>query len=225
MTAHVMDTPNSVVGHFDRLRAAGFDTVIRYLAPSPSSWKVVQEAEARAIAAAGFKLALVFEGDGHAHGAATGTRDGAAALAQAQRAGAPDGAVIYYTEDYDPNPAEFPGIIAAFRAFKAALRGHYRVGAYCSGACARALTAAGAVDQTLDATTGAKLPLIWITQSLGFRGSRDYLNSGEPFVMFQLLPGRAGGLDEDPDITFHNYLNESVDIGAFVPFAPPPAMV
>lgn len=223
--AHIMDTPNSVVGHFDRLKAAGFDTVIRYLAPSAHSWKVVQPAEARAIAAAGFKLALVFEGDGHAHGSDTGQRDGRAALAQARAAGAPKGAVIYYTEDYDPNPAEFPSIIAAFQAFKAALNGQYRVGAYCSGALARELRRAGAIDMTNNATTGNNLPLIWITQSLGFRGSRDYLNSGEPFVMFQLLPGRAGGLDEDPDITFHNYLNETVDIGAFVPFAGDPPVV
>lgn len=222
--AHIMDTPNNVIGHFDRLKAAGFDAVIRYLAPSASSWKVVQEAEAKAIAAAGFKLALVFEGDGHAHGADIGTRDGQAALFQAKRAGAPKGVVIYYTEDYDPNPAEFAGIISAFRAFKAALGGYYRVGAYCSGALARVLIAARAVDTTTSRSTGTvsseqTLPLIWITQSLGFRGSRDYLNSGEPFVMFQLLPGKAGGLDEDPDITFHNYLNENVDIGAFVPFA------
>jgi hypothetical protein len=218
MKTHVLDTPNNVIGHFDRLHAAGFDTIIRYLAPSATSWKVVQEAEARAIAAAGFKLALVFEGDGHAHGAATGRRDGKAALTQAEAAGAPEGAVIYYTEDYDPNPAEFPGIIAAFKAFKAVMKGQYRVGAYCSGALAKALIAAEVVDFTKNKTTDEAIPLIWITQSLGFRGSRDYLNSGEPFVMFQLLPGKAGGLDEDPDITFHNYLNEDIDIGAFVPF-------
>ncbi len=72
MAPHILDTPNNVVGHFDRLRADGFDTIIRYLAPSPHSWKVVGPAEARAIAAAGFKLALVFEGDGKPHGASTG---------------------------------------------------------------------------------------------------------------------------------------------------------
>lgn len=216
---HILDTPNNVVGHFDRLRAAGFDIVIRYLAPFAGSWKVVQAREAHAIAEAGFKLVLVFEGNGRASGAMVGTRDGRAALSQAKAAGAPKGAVIYYTEDYDPDPSEFAGIIAAFKAFRDALGGQYRVGAYCSGALALALRKAGAIDETKDATTGETLPLIWITQSLGFRGSRAYLNSGEPFVMFQLLPGKVGGLDEDPDITWHNYLNETVDIGAFVPFA------
>lgn len=217
--AHILDTPNNVVGHFDRLHAAGFDTVIRYLAPFAGSWKVVQPAEARAIAQAGFKLGLVFEGDGRAHGAAVGARDGRAALAQAKAVGAPKGAVIWYTEDYDPDPSEFAGILDAFRAFKAALGERYRVGAYCSGLLAKFLRVHDAIDSTKDATTGADLPLIWITQSLGFRGSRNYLNSGEPFVLFQLLPGKAGGLDEDPDITFHNHLNEDVDIGSFVPFA------
>lgn len=218
MAPHIMDTPNNVVGHLDHLKAAGYNTVIRYLAPFAGSWKVIQPAEARAMANAGFKLVLVFEGNGRASGAAIGTRDGHAALAQAKAVGAPRGAVIYYTEDYDPDPSEFPGIIAAFKAFRDSLVGQYRVGAYCSGALAKALRAADAIDNTIDATTGQTLPLIWITQSLGFRGSRAYLNSGEPFVMFQLLPGKAGGLDEDPDVTWHNYLNESIDIGAFVPF-------
>ncbi len=220
MAPHTIDTPISVVGHFDRLRAAGIDIVIRYLAPSPHSWKVIQPAEARAIAAAGFRLGLVFEGDGRAHGSTVGGRDGLAALAQAKAAGAPKGAVIYYTEDYDPAPNDIPAIISAFKAFKAALGGYYRVGAYCSGYCAQELIDAEAVDSTKDATTGATLPLIWLTQSLGFRGTRDYLNSGKPFVMFQLMPGKIAGLDEDPDITWHNYLKETVDIGDFVPFAP-----
>lgn len=219
MAPHILDTPNNVVGHLDRLQAAGYNTVIRYLAPFSGSWKVIQPAEAHAMANAGFKLVLVFEGNGRASGAAVGTRDGHAALAQAKAVGAPRGAVIYYTEDYDPDPSEFPGIIAAFKAFRDALGGQYRVGAYCSGALALALRKAGAVDETKNMTTDETLPLIWITQSLGFRGSRAYLNAGEPFVMFQLLPGKAGGLDEDPDITWHNYLNETVDIGAFVPFA------
>lgn len=219
MSAHILDTPNNVVGHLDRLKAAGFDTVIRYLAPFVGFSKVIHSTEAHAIADAGFKLVLVFEGNGRAAGAAIGKRDGLTALAQAKAVGAPNGAVIYYTEDYDPDPSEFPGIIAAFKAFRDALAGHYRVGAYCSGALAKALRVAGAIDMTNDSMTGDNLPLIWITQSLGFRGSRNYLQSGEPFVMFQLLPGKVAGLDEDPDITWHNYLNETVDIGAFVPFA------
>lgn len=221
--AHILDTPNNVIASLDRLRALRFDTVIRYLAPSSTSWKVIGPGEARAIAAAGLKLALVFEGDGRAHGSTVGRRDGEAALAQAKAVGAPKGSVIWYTEDYDPAPMDILPIINAFRAFKAALGGYYRVGAYCSGYCASELVEAQAVDTTLDSTTGVKLPLIWITQSLGFRGSRDYLNSGKPFVMFQLLPGKAAGLDEDPDITFHNFLNENVDIGSFVPFAEPMA--
>lgn len=235
MGPHTLDTPNDLTEFPDRigrLKAAGFDTYIRYLAPFAGSWKVIHAKEAHAIADAGCRLVLVFEGNGRAAGAAVGTRDGRAALAQARAVGAPRGAVIYYTEDYDPSPSEFPGILEAFRAFRAALGGQYRVGAYCSGALAKFLRAKEAVDVTTGRTGGGApseevLPLIWITQSLGFSGSRAYLNSGEPFVMFQLLPGKVAGVDEDPDITWHNYLGEDVDIGAFVPFVPfadsPPA--
>lgn len=219
--AHIIDTPNNVVGHFDRLKAAGIDTVIRYLAPSANSWKVVGTGEAKAIAAAGLRLGLVFEGDGHPNGSVQGFTHGHAALAQAQAVGAPDGAVIWGTVDYDPSHAAIPGIISWYRAFKASISGKYRIGSYCSGYCAQALIdAGGIIDTTKDLTTNTTLPLIWITQSLGFAGSRDYLNSGKPFVYFQLLPHQTAGLDADPDITWHNYLNEKIDDGSFVPFAP-----
>jgi hypothetical protein len=216
---NILDTPNDVTSHLASLKSAGYDTVIRYLAPFVGSWKVIQPPEARAIAVAGFKVVLVFEGTGRATGAFVGMRDGRAALVQAMAVGAPFGAVIYYAEDYDPDPSEFDGIVAAFREFRNTLNGKYRVGAYCSGALAKVLRDARVVDDTFDSTTGVKLPLIWITQSLGFHGSRAYLDSGEPFVMFQLLPGRVAALDEDPDVTWHNYLHENVDVGAFTPFS------
>ena len=223
MTASLIDTPNSTVGHLDRLKAAGIKTVIRYLALG-HSWKTVTAGEARAMAAAGVRLGLVFEVDGKPHGSAIGGRDGNEALAGARNAGAPDGAIIWYAVDYDPSPNEMPGIVNAFRAFRDKVGPTYRVGAYCSGYCAQALINADAVDTTRDRTSGQSLPCIWITQSLGFRGSRDYLNSGKPFVLFQLMPGNTAGLDVDPNIVWHNYLGENVDIGDFLPFAEPPGV-
>ncbi len=220
MTAyHIIDTPNSTIGHFDRLINAGVTTVIRYLALG-NSWKTVGTAEAHAMASAGLRLGLVFEVDGKPHGESVGRRDGHAAFDGALNAGAPGGAVIWYAVDYDPSPGEMPSIIGAFRAFKNQIGPRFRVGAYCSGYCADALVDADVIDTTWDMTTGMHLPLIWITQSLGFRGSRNYLNSGKPFTLFQLMPGHAAGLDADPDVSWHNYLNENVDIGDFVPFAP-----
>jgi hypothetical protein len=220
--AIIDDTPNNTIGHFDRLKQAGIKTVIRYLALG-KSWKTVTPAEAHAIADAGLRLGLVFEVDGKPHGRTVGARDGAAAFTAAQAAGAPDGAIIWYAVDYDPNSFAMSGIIAAFIEFGKEVGPRYRVGAYCSGYCASKLIAAGAVDSTKDLTTGESLPCIWITQSLGFRGSRDYLASGKPFVMFQLLPTHTAGLDVDPNISWHNYLGESIDIGDFVPFAKVPA--
>ncbi len=83
MTAyHIIDTPNSTIGHFDRLRLAGVTTVIRYLALG-HSWKTVTAAEAKAMASAGLRLGLVFEVDGRPHGAAVGRRDGHAAYVEA----------------------------------------------------------------------------------------------------------------------------------------------
>ncbi len=218
MTYKIIDTDDNVTNKVNLLRSKGIKTVIRYLALG-HTWKTIKVDEAKAIAEGGLKLGLVFEVDGKPHGEAEGRRDGHYAFIGAKEVGAPQNSILWYAVDYDPSPSDMIGIIQAFKAFRKEVSPYYRVGAYCSGYCATKLIVAEVIDMTLDSTTGKKLPCIWITQSLAFSGSRDYLNSGKPFVMFQLLPGKDAGLDEDPNITWHNYLNEVVDIGDFVPFA------
>jgi hypothetical protein len=218
VTYKIIDTPTEVTHFVNLLRSNGIETVIRYLALG-HTWKTVNAAEARAIAEGGLKLGLVFEVDGKPHGSNEGSRDGHAAYMGAKEVGAPQNAILWYAVDYDPSPSDMVGIIQVFVAFRREVSPYYRVGAYCSGYCARKLIEAGVIDTTLDSTTNKKLPCIWITQSLGFKGSRDYLDSGEPFVLFQLMPTHMGSLDVDPNAVWHNYLHEVVDIGDFVPFA------
>jgi hypothetical protein len=178
----IIDTPDNTTHRLTQIKAAGIRTILRY-ANINHSWKTCSVSEARAIAEAGLRLGLIFETDGKPYGTQEGKRDGHAAYLAGRELGAPGSdvpdcpgrAVWWYCVDYDPGPSEIGGIIAAFTAFRTEVRPYYRVGAYCSGYCAEKLVEAERVDMTDD----GKLPLIWITQSLGFRGTRNYLKSGQ----------------------------------------------
>jgi len=216
----IIDTPDNTTSRLTALKAAGVRTILRYVNIN-HSWKTCSVSEARAIAKAGMRLGVIFETDAKPYGTPEGKRDGHAAYMGAREIGAPGSdnldakgkAVIWYCVDYDPGPVDVGGIIAAFTAFRTEVRPYYRVGAYCSGYCAQKLVEAERVDMTDD----GKLPLIWITQSLGFRGTRNYLKSGQ-WVIFQKMPTHLAGLDVDPDTSIHASSND--DIGDFVPFQP-----
>jgi hypothetical protein len=115
--------------------------------------------------------------------------------------------VIWYAVDYDPSPNDMPGIEAAFTGFSGVVRqAGYRVGIYGSGFCNAALLAKGLVDKR------------WLTQSLGFRGTRDAIRTHQ-YDLLQLLPKNVFGFDTDPDVP----LIPNGDIGDFLAFAPAPA--
>ena len=57
----IIDTNNETTSRLGDLRNQGVECIIRYISTNTSGSKVVKPAEARAIAAAGLKLALVFE--------------------------------------------------------------------------------------------------------------------------------------------------------------------
>lgn len=207
MTTAILDTNRNTYGHYDALKAAGVKTVIRYIAAGlTAEEKVIKPGEAKAIADAGLRLGLVYEIGGKPSGPSVGARDGQFALAYAPTVGAPAGAIIWYTVDYDAGLADLSGIVLAFQAFRSALQGKYRVGAYASGWVCAQLKARGLIDAR------------WLTDSMGFRGSRDAKAAGD-YELIQALPANIAGLDTDPD-TAHVDVNGNVaDIGDFVPFA------
>ena len=205
MTAFTtLDTNHNVTAKLAALKAMGIDTVIRYIMPNTANEKVVKPAEARAFAAAGMKLAIVYEINGTPSGANQGGADGEFAFSYMPTIGAPDGAIIWYAVDYDPSPAQMQGVIAAFTAFKATLGGRYAVGCYGSGYCCDTLFGAGLI-------TGR-----WITCSMGFRGSRESIAAGR-CELIQKLPQTIAGLDTDPDVVSANGA-----AGGFIPSLAPP---
>lgn len=201
----IIDTNNNVTTRLAAFKRAGVTSIGRYIASGlENEEKVIKPAEAKAIAAAGLRLFLIYEINGKPDGAADGKRDGEFALAWAKTLGAPKGAAIYYTVDYDASPADLMGIIEAFTAFKEALQGYYEVGCYGSGYICDQLDKRGLIKYR------------WLTMSEGFRGSRDAVAKGQ-YDMRQLIDRKVAGLDVDPD-ELHT---AKADFGDFVPFALP----
>jgi hypothetical protein len=205
----ILDTAVDSTPHLPAFRAAGFRTIIRYLSPiNPGGEKCIKPTEARAIAGAGLRLALVCEGWGDfAHGgisAGAGERDGAWCVRYAPSVGAPPGAVIYYAVDVDASATQIRQLVLPYFASiaKAHSGSPYKFGCYGSGAvCA-------AVEEAQSSSP------MWLSCSLGWAGSRGYLASGR-WTLRQFTPSRVAGIDCDEDVA------KNGEFGDFAPFAAP----
>ena len=177
------------------LRAAGYETIIRYY--SMSAWKRMGPAEAQALSQAGLRLAAVYQDRqnqaadfSELKGRAAGQN--AFAYAQTTIFQPPDSA-IYFSADFDPSAQVVTDqIVPFFRGVGAALDAAsggasvYRVGVYGSGRTCRML---------LDANVAE---LAWLAQSRGFAEYQTFLASGR-WHLSQQMPATAVGLQCDPD--------------------------
>ena len=207
----IIDTNNETSARLDGLRSHGVECVIRYISTNTSGSKVVKPAEARAIAAAGLKLALVFEIWGGVNNFAhddidgdSGADHGNFARQWAASVGAPDNTIIWFAIDTDCTAGQYAQRVKPyFQAARTALRGKYRIGVYgCGYVCVQAMA-----DGIVDAT--------WLTQSMGFNGSRAFRDSGR-WTLLQGPETTLEGLSIDTNEANSN------DYGAFVPFQAPP---
>lgn len=211
----IIDTNRDTTRHLDALRAAGIETVIRYYARSMSS-KVIRRAEARAIAKAGLRLGIVYEGAGDRLSAFSqdmGYRDAAFSRSHgAREIGQPAGSAVYFAVDFDASAAETRrAILPYFRGVARAFEEPnglpvYRVGVYGSGAVCAAVLDAGLAE------------LAWVSCSTGWSGYRAFVASGR-WNLKQHLPVTIAGLDTDPD----DVNPARLDIGDFVPGAATPS--
>lgn len=195
------------------LKAAGALAVGRYLDRlNPAEAKVIGADEARAAAAAGMPIFLVYEIGGRPSGTSQGQLDAAWCRAYLPAIGMPADCAIYNAVDYDAQPADMPGIADHFGAFRSP--GSYRTGAYGSGYVTGQLFGSGLIDQ-----------LRWVSESGGFLGTAAAIASGA-YEMRQSVSGPVLGISVDV-----NTLREpGLDFGARVPFAgenqaAPPAAV
>ena len=98
-----------------QLAAAGIKAVARYLF---GPGKGIDDAERRALHAAGVGIVLNYEGNSgnHLKGAIQGATDGAAARNYARQLGAPVGTPIYYSCDQQVFPSSMPAVMAYLHA-------------------------------------------------------------------------------------------------------------
>jgi peptidoglycan hydrolase-like protein with peptidoglycan-binding domain len=212
---HIIDTNHNTTSKLSALKSAGVDTLIRYVAAGlVGREKVIKPAEARAIAEHGMKLGTVYEIAGRPSGTAIGRRDGEFTADYLPTVGVIDGCATWYTVDYDADSSDYPGIASACRAFKKALEGRYKMGIYSSGYIADRLVEDGILD-----SIGGQ-PLIWLTDSLGFRGTRASIAGGR-YVMIQGLPRITTSLDTDPNWINNKLADSKIDyIGVCIPRVP-----
>lgn len=203
----IIDTNNIVTNKLAQLKADGIETVIRYISTSNSGGKRVEIDEAKAIAASDLNLGLVFEVwggvDNFAHNDinyTNGLAHGKFSKDWAAKVGAPDKTIIWFAIDTDVVVNQYEVFVKPYlKAARIALDGKYRLGVYaCGDSCERALA-----DGLVDAT--------WLTQSMGWNGSRAFRASNK----WTLLQG--------PETTLHGLSIDSNtangdDYGQFVPF-------
>lgn len=102
----------------------------RYL--SHTTWKGLDPVEVNAIKGAGLQIFSIYETNPTSVSYFTpdkGKSDALDGIALAQAVGQPTGTTIYFTVDYDVQPADYPAILAYFQAVKTNLSG-YKLGAY-----------------------------------------------------------------------------------------------
>lgn len=211
MTALIIDTPNCTTPQLIHLLADSVVSVGRYLTTLTGSSKLIQPQEARGLGVSGIRLFVVFEVYGGADGvndisAKDGVVDAQFCLQWMPKIGAPtDGSVvIFFACDDDFNAAKIQSMaLPYFAAIGNELKDSgYLVGVYGSGAVCRAACAPGA---------GAVRA--WLSGSMGWAGSREYLAEKPPELVLvqRRMDTRVANLDVDT--------NEALGpIGDFLPF-------
>jgi Domain of unknown function (DUF1906) len=203
----IIDTANDTTHVLPQLKAAGVETIIRYITRSTNSEKCIHPSEAKAIAGVGLKLGLVFEEWGGSSNfshrdidASSGTQHGLFAKNWAANVGAPDGTIIWFAIDNDVSQDQFARLVRPyFMSVKAALGGKYRTGIYgCAFACEQCLDS-GLADAG------------WLSNAMGWNGSKNF-RAGNRWHLLQHSDTHLCGLDIDPNDASEN------DYGAFVPF-------
>ena len=205
----IIDTTGNAANQIAHLQADGITTVIRYLTTNTRSFKLIGQAEAKALGAAGIRLGLVFETGGGAPGQAPltaqmGTQDGAFAAQYAPTLGAPPGACIYFAADNDFSQTQINiEILPYFTAICAAMKNSpFNVGVYGSGAVCRSVIGNTSTD------------LAWLSGSMGWTGSKEYLlaKSSALVLVQDKMDTKLANLDCDTDYALG-------DFGDFLPFA------
>jgi len=181
------DAPTPVDALIPRIKAHGYEFVVRYL--SYNSRKNLSPGEAKKLSGAGLDLVAVFEARGNVIDNFTseqGAKDAAQALQLAAQIGQPEGSAIYFAVDLDATAHQIiVAIMPYFAAVKKGVCGKHRVGVYGSGLVCDSLRKADLAE------------LFMLACASGWQGTKTFTGAH----LRQSLPtGRDGfGFQVDPD--------------------------
>jgi hypothetical protein len=206
MAFNALDASRTLTKVIPCLTENGIVAVGRYYTKVRTNKKILTADEAKQLSKAGIKIWPVYQNihrKADQFSTSIGKREAEDALDYATNViGQPAGSAIYFSADFDASAAEiksairphFQAIVAAF----AATGNPYRIGVYSSGLVCKTLLDEGLVKLT------------WLSQSTGFRGSKDYKKSRR-WNLLQFLPKDFCKINVDP-----NEINEDHgDFGAF----------
>ena len=184
-----IDTPSSCWKSADCLKSSGIEFVGRYY-NTHNQAKNLTKTEAGVLIAAGLTIVAVWENGFPTRAdyftTGQGEQDAAAALKIAGQIGQPELSAIYFTVDYDATEADMPAVTRYFQAiadaFDAADRS-YDTGVYGSGAVCKSILTAGLAGWS------------WLSQSMGWRGSHEFVG----YDIRQGMTTRMCGISVDMD--------------------------
>ncbi|WP_068317958.1 DUF1906 domain-containing protein [Polycladidibacter hongkongensis] len=191
-----LDCATSTEGKATSIALAGFVAVGRYYSMHTNMpQKNLTREEAIHLTQAGLSVFVVYQ-DAHNKAQDFDYGRGQEAATNAldiahNRIQQPQGSAIYFAVDYDASQSDYDTHIKPF--FEGVNQtftqggSPYRVGVYGSGLICENTKRDGLAQ------------LFWLSQSLGFRDSRSFLDSNQ-WTLSQHLPQNLDGLDYDPDL-------------------------
>jgi hypothetical protein len=210
---HIVDTPWKTTEKIPCLKQNGIQTVIRYynfVNSKALPQKRLELPEAKALSAAGFQIAVVFQAVQNRRsdfskdkGVAAGKR--AWEIAK-KNIGQPNGSTIYFAVDFDASTTDIDGfIVPYFEGVQSAMKelgmgkSDYKIGAYGSGLVVNELLQRGLIE------------FRWLSMSSGFRGTKKAIEEGK-YELRQIVPATTlCGIGVD----YNEKKTPNTDIGSF----------
>jgi len=210
MTFAALDTSQNSRKFVPCLKDKGITAIGRYYTKRRNNSKILTADEARRLSDAGIKIWPVYQNrhrEAVDFSAVKGKQEAEDALDYARNViNQPNGSGIYFSADFDASQSVFnnairPHFEAIASAFAAAGK-PYRIGVYGSGAVCKSLLDAGLVQLT------------WLSQSGGFRGTREF-KASRRWNILQSLPV-AHFCDFDDEVDPDQINNDNGDFGGFL---------
>jgi hypothetical protein len=210
MAFTALDTSQNSRNLIPCMREKGIAAVGRYYTKRRTNSKILTADEARRLSDAGIRIWTVYQNlhrKRENFSSVKGNEEAEDALDYARNViHQPIGSGIYFSADFDVTQAEFdsairPHFVAIAAAFATA-GNPYRIGVYSSGAVCKSLLDAGIVQLT------------WLSQSSGFRATREF-KASRRWNILQALPVRRF-CDFDDEIDPDEINNDIGDFGGFL---------